>query len=147
MLVIGSTFADAAAFLGHDIGPGAEAAMAFNTGPRRAERASTQVPDALWPPGEFFMTWLRGADFTNENGSAPYDAVIVTAGAMDAIDAEHRDANEVLGGTARGWIWIDGKGEMGPGAGAAKAGDLRAFIVEGRILSFTAGERVDVSTP
>lgn len=135
MLIVGATFADACAFIGYDIEPGAEAAMVYNTGPRRDERASAQVPDVLWPPhgadGSHFTTWFRGDDFTNENGQGPYDAVIVTARANAAGDAAWW-AGTVARAKPDGWIWIEGAGHLGGDAltRLASVADAQAAMAE-----------------
>lgn len=115
MLIIGTTFADAVAFIGSDIGPTQDDALAYIAAsgperdarwPRRDDRASAQIPDRLWPDGSYLTAWFRGSDVSNENGSAPYDAVIVTAAAWDAGVAD------AVAALAREWIWVEGMGEM-----------------------------------
>lgn len=159
MLIIGATFADAVAFIGSDIGPTEDDARAYIAAsgpekderwPRRDDRASAKVPDRLWPAhgadGSWFTTWFRGGDFTNENGSGPYDAVIVTAAA--AADINERGGVGVLAGLTRddGWTWIDGMGEAGTMRRAEK-GERRVFFIGGKLVAFTAGEYVKVATP
>lgn len=99
LLIIGATFADARAFLGYDTN-----AAEIGAAPRREERRSSAVPDALWPTGAYLITWFRGADVTNENGSGPpYDAVIVTADALALRTGEDYAALVKPGG----WLWVE----------------------------------------